>query len=96
VYYQYCLQVPCRRDDLVRGAIRKGVDLEMRHVDKCTDLPLFAESRIAAPGAECAFQAVQVPVYSALTDRQVRRVAEVVRGLAATLPAATPARAGRS
>jgi dTDP-4-amino-4,6-dideoxygalactose transaminase len=79
VYYQYCAYVP-DRDDLVKRCIRRGVDIETLHVDVCPDLPLFADlSPARAPNAERAADAVQVPVYAALTDRQVRRVANTVR-----------------
>ncbi len=78
VYYQYCLYGP-ERDDLVRRCIRRGVDIEMLHVDVCTKLDLFATERVPAPGAERVAQAIQVPVYASLTDRQLRRVTKVVR-----------------
>ncbi len=79
VYYQYCAYVP-DRDDLVKRCIRRGVDIETLHVDVCPQLPLFADlSPAPAPNAERASEAVQVPVYAALTDRQVNRVATAVR-----------------
>ena len=40
VYYQYCVYVP-DRDDVLRGSIRRGIDIETLHVDVCTQLPLF-------------------------------------------------------
>jgi perosamine synthetase len=82
VYYQYCLYVP-DRDRLVKDCIRHGVDLEMRHVDVCNQLPLFKASHVVAPGAERTADAVQVPVYAGLTDEEVERVARVVRRYAA-------------
>lgn len=96
VYYQYCLQVQCDRNQLLNRALRHGVDLEMRHVDVCTAQPLFAASKVDAPGADHAAEAIQVPVYPSLTDDQIRRVAEVVRRLATGLPAMTPSPAERS
>jgi dTDP-4-amino-4,6-dideoxygalactose transaminase len=79
VYYQYCAYVP-DRDDLVKRCIRRGVDIETLHVDVCTELPLFADlSPAPAPNALRASEAVQVPVYAALTERQVTRVATAVR-----------------
>lgn len=79
VYYQYCAYVP-DRDDLVRHCIRRGIDIETLHVDVCTRLPLFAGLQpAAAPGAEQAALAVQVPVYASLTDDQVTRVARGVK-----------------
>jgi perosamine synthetase len=87
VYSQYCLFAPAR-DALVRDCIRRGVDIDMQHVDVCPRLDLFAAERIPAPGADRAAQAVQVPVYASLSDRQLRRVTKVVRG--ALLRAAVP------
>ena len=79
VYYQYCLYAP-DRDDFVRRCIRRGIDIETLHVDVCTELPLFADLKPApAPGATRAADAVQVPVYASLTDRQVRRIARTIR-----------------
>jgi dTDP-4-amino-4,6-dideoxygalactose transaminase len=79
VYYQYCVYVP-DRDELVRRCIRRGVDIETLHVDVCTRLPLFQDlDPAAAPGADRAAAAVQVPVYASLTDRQVTRVAATVK-----------------
>jgi hypothetical protein len=47
-------------------------------------MELFAGSRVepaGAPGAQRAAGAMQVPVYSTLTDAQAARVARVVRGV---------------
>jgi dTDP-4-amino-4,6-dideoxygalactose transaminase len=78
VYYQYCVYGP-DRDELVVRCVRRGIDIETLHVDVCPELELFADSRIDAPGARQASQAIQVPVYSRLTDEQTRRVARHVR-----------------
>lgn len=78
VYHQYCVEVP-KRSKIVRWCMRRGVDVEMRHVDVCPRLDLFAAERTAAPAAERAAAAVQVPVHASLTDRQMRRVTGVVR-----------------
>lgn len=97
VYYQYCL-IGSDRDGLVRACIRRGVDIETLHVDVCTRLDLFGAERSEAPGADRAAQAIQVPVYASLTDRQVRRVVKVVREtMAQRLPVATasPSQAAR-
>ncbi|HEY3384801.1 MAG TPA: aminotransferase class I/II-fold pyridoxal phosphate-dependent enzyme [Vicinamibacterales bacterium] len=95
VYYQYCLYGPAR-DGLVRHCIRRGVDVETLHVDVCTRLDLFERERVAAPGADRAAQAIQVPVYASLTDRQLRRVTKVVRRAIARgapiAPAAMPSK----
>jgi dTDP-4-amino-4,6-dideoxygalactose transaminase len=77
VYYQYCLYVP-DRDALVKGCIRRGVDIEVLHVDVCTRLALFGDRSASAPGAERAAGVVQLPVYSSLTDAQMRKIARVV------------------
>ncbi|HEY3045391.1 MAG TPA: aminotransferase class I/II-fold pyridoxal phosphate-dependent enzyme [Vicinamibacterales bacterium] len=79
VYYQYCVYVP-DRDDLVVRCIRRGVDIETLHVDVCTRLALFADLQPgAAPGADRAAAAVQVPVYASLSDQQVERIAKTVK-----------------
>ena len=72
VYYQYCFYAP-DRDEFVRRAIRRGVDVETLHVDVCTDLELFgAPGR--APGATRASEALQLPVYASLDEDEVRAV----------------------
>jgi perosamine synthetase len=81
VYYQYCVYGP-QRDELVVRCVRRGVDIETLHVDVCSDLDLFAGARVepeGAPGAHRAAAAMQIPVYSSLTDNQAARVARVVR-----------------
>ncbi|HEY7287439.1 MAG TPA: aminotransferase class I/II-fold pyridoxal phosphate-dependent enzyme [Vicinamibacterales bacterium] len=83
VYYQYCVYGP-KRDELVVRCVRRGVDIETLHVDVCSNMELFAGSRVepaGAPGAQRAAGAMQVPVYSTLTDAQAARVARVVRGV---------------
>jgi dTDP-4-amino-4,6-dideoxygalactose transaminase len=85
VYYQYCVYGP-RRDELVVRCVRRGVDIETLHVDVCPELELFADSRVepaGAPGATRAAGAMQIPVYSTLTDEQIARVARVVKGVLA-------------
>src|SRR5207244_10430240 len=86
VYYQYCVYGP-QRDELVVRCVRRGIDIETLHVDVCSDLDLFAGATVEppdAPGAHRAAGAMQVPVYSTLTDEQIARVARVVRGVLAT------------
>ena len=83
VYYQYCVYGP-ERDELVVRCVRRGVDIETLHVDVCSDMELFSGSRVipeGAPGAHRAAGAMQIPVYSTLTDAQAERVARVVRGV---------------
>jgi perosamine synthetase len=81
VYYQYCAYGPARieRDDLVVRCVRRGVDIEVLHVDLPPDMELFAGARAESDGARRASQAIQIPVYSSLTPEQSARVATVVR-----------------
>jgi dTDP-4-amino-4,6-dideoxygalactose transaminase len=62
--------------------VRRGIDIETLHVDVCNELEMFADARVepaGAPGAVRAAGAMQIPVYSTLTDAQVERVARVVK-----------------
>ena len=86
VYYQYCVYGP-QRDELVVRCVRKGIDVETLHVDVCSDLDLFAGERVeplGTPGARRAAGAMQIPVYSTLSNEQAARVARVVRGVLAS------------
>ena len=78
VYYQYCPYVP-DSDALVKRCIRRGVDVAPMHVDVCTRMDLFGWKGAAAPGADKAATAVQVPVYESLQDEEVERVGRLVR-----------------
>jgi dTDP-4-amino-4,6-dideoxygalactose transaminase len=83
VYYQYCVYGP-KRDELVVRCVRQGIDIETLHVDVCSDMDLFAGTNVTpagAPGARRAAGAMQIPVYSSLTEQQAERVARVVRGV---------------
>jgi len=85
VYYQYCVYGP-KRDELVVRCVRRGIDIETLHVDVCSDMDIFANETVVppgAPGARRAAGAMQIPVYSTLTDEQAARVARVVRGVLA-------------
>ena len=85
VYYQYCVYGP-QRDELVVRCVKRGIDIETLHVDICSDMDLFASERAVpegTPGARRAAGAMQVPVYSSLTDEQADRIARVVRGVLA-------------
>lgn len=78
VFYQYCAYV-ADRDGVARRALRRGIDIETLHVDVCTDLALFRDSpRDRCPGATQAAQAVQLPVYASLTDRDIDRIGNVI------------------
>ena len=91
VYYQYCAYVPDSAT-LVKRCIRRGVDVAPMHVDVCTRLDLFDWKGAAAPGADIAATAVQVPVYESLSDQEIERVGRLVRAQA-TSPA--PLQRGR-
>jgi len=80
VYYQYCAYVPDSRT-IVKRCIRRGVDVAPMHVDVCTRMDLFGWSGPAAPGAERAAAAVQVPVYESLSDSEIERVGRLRRFL---------------
>ena len=85
VYYQYCVYGP-QRDELVVKCVRRGIDIETLHVDVCNELDIFADSTVeppGAPGAVRAAGAMQIPVYSTLTDAQIERVARVVKDVLA-------------
>jgi dTDP-4-amino-4,6-dideoxygalactose transaminase len=79
VYYQYCAYVP-DSETLVKRCIRRGVDVAPMHVDVCTRMDLFGRPGPAAPGADRAATAVQLPVYESLQDAEVQRVGLLVRG----------------
>jgi dTDP-4-amino-4,6-dideoxygalactose transaminase len=78
VYYQYCIYAR-DRDDFVKQAIRRQVDVETLHMDVCTRLDLFKNFCSSAPGADQASKAVQLPVYESLSDDDVGFVARVTR-----------------
>jgi dTDP-4-amino-4,6-dideoxygalactose transaminase len=87
VYYQYCVYGPDRvdRDDLVVRCVRRGIDIETLHVDVPPDMELFAGGAAEAAGARQASRAIQIPVYSSLSDDQIARVASVVRDVLASV-----------
>jgi dTDP-4-amino-4,6-dideoxygalactose transaminase len=78
VYYQYCPYVP-DHEALVRRCIRRGIDVAPMHVDVCTLMDLFGWQGPAAPGADKAATAVQVPVYESLADHEIERIGRTVR-----------------
>ena len=90
VYYQYPLYVP-ERDRVVRRCLRAGLDLEYHHMDVCSELLLFGDSRTEAPGARRTADALQVPVHSGLSGEQLRLVARRMRRALQHGPAAGPA-----
>ena len=89
VYYQYCAYVPDNHT-IVKRCIRRGVDVAPMHVDVCTQMELFGWKGPAAPGAEQAATAVQVPVYESLQDQEVERVGRLVKHQVRALGDAAP------
>jgi dTDP-4-amino-4,6-dideoxygalactose transaminase len=78
VYYQYCVYPP-DREGVVRRCLRGGLDVEYHHMDVCPDLPLFASSRVAAPGARRTNEALQLPIHAGLEPADLERVARRFR-----------------
>jgi len=83
VNYQYCVYVP-DRDRVVEKCIQRGVDVETKHVDVCTEAPLFG-AQPEAPAASRASRVVQLPVYASLSTEQAEAVARRVRHAVAGL-----------
>jgi perosamine synthetase len=94
-FYQYSAYVPAR-DTVVARCLRRGIDIETLHVDVCTALDLFRASDTASPGADETTQAIQIPVYEALTDAELERVASVVRDAVQSVMMADTPLAGES
>lgn len=86
VYYQYCIRVS-NPELLSHRAIRKGVDMEIMHVDICNILDLFAEHASPCPAAESTEGTLQLPVYSSLQPHDIDRILRVVREACTDLPA---------
>lgn len=86
VFYQFCAYGPdgSDRDRLVVRCVRRGIDIEVLHVDVPPDMELFAGARAEAEGARKTSRAIQIPVYSSLTSEQAARVAQVVSEVLAT------------
>jgi len=85
VFYQYCLRVS-DPVSLTRRAIRRGIDIEMMHVDICPKLPLFASEARLCPVAETAAETRQLPVYAGLRPSDVERIVRVIKELSRDLP----------
>jgi len=79
VNYQYCVYVP-DRDRVVEKCIQRGVDVETKHVDVCTEAALFGP-QVPAPAASGAAKVVQLPVYASLSEKQATAVARRVRSV---------------
>jgi dTDP-4-amino-4,6-dideoxygalactose transaminase len=76
-FYQYCIHTS-DAPGLSRFAIRRGIDIEIMHVDICTELPLFAEYKRSCPNAERTKNTLQLPVYSSLDRSELNRILEVI------------------
>jgi dTDP-4-amino-4,6-dideoxygalactose transaminase len=88
VYYQYCI----RTSDpitLSHRAIRRGIDMEIMHVDICTRLELFAPYASPCPNAESTEGTLQLPVYSGLRPKDVHRILRVIQDISRDLPPLT-------
>ena len=94
VYYQYCVRIS---DPAIfsHRAIRKGVDMEIMHVDICNKLDLFASYASRCPGAESTEGTLQLPVYSSLHPRDIEKILRVVREASEGLPPLIEAKANR-
>ncbi len=86
VYYQYCIQVS-DPSTLSRRAIRKGIDVEIMHVDVCSKLEIFSRFAKSCPVAESTEGTLQIPVYSGLQPQDVQRIIRAIRDIAKDLPA---------
>jgi hypothetical protein len=72
------------RWEVVRHAIRHGVDVESLHVDVCPTLATLGalpETDVPSrfPGTARAAEAVQLPVYESLLDAEVERVGRTLK-----------------
>jgi len=85
VYYQYCIRVS-NPELMSHRAIRKGVDMEIMHVDICNKLDLFKDFASRCPGAESSEGTLQLPVYSSLRPKDVERILSVVSKACLDLP----------
>ena len=77
------MKVPDRWE-VVRHAIRHGVDVESLHVDVCPTLEMLGalpENEVPSrfPGTSRAAEAVQLPVYESLLDAEVERVGRTLK-----------------
>ena len=78
VYYQYCIRTSDPAT-LAQHAIRHGIDVEIMHVDVCNRLSLFARYEAKCPVAEGTEHTLQLPVYAALSERDLERIIHVIR-----------------
>jgi len=77
-FYQYCIRAS-DPERLSRFAIRRGIDMEIMHVDICNTLPLFLESARSCPNAEGTAHMLQLPVYASLRREQIDRILAVIQ-----------------
>jgi len=77
-----CYQYGIRASDpaaLKHYAIRRGIDVEIMHVDICNKLDLFGPGQTPCSVAEATEHTVQLPVYTGLKDRDLDRIVRVIR-----------------
>jgi dTDP-4-amino-4,6-dideoxygalactose transaminase len=79
LYCRYSVYVP-DRDNLVRRALIRGVDVETSLADLWPAMPHFGVKGYA-PYAAQARTVVQLPVHASLGDAAARRVARRIRSL---------------
>src|SRR5262249_18948932 len=85
-FYQYCIySSDCA--ELSKQAIRRGIDVEIMHVDICSQLPIFADFGGSCPQAERTEETLQVPVYTSLQPEDLDRILAVIRKAGIQLPA---------
>jgi dTDP-4-amino-4,6-dideoxygalactose transaminase len=87
-FYQYCIQTSDSQR-LSRLAIRRGIDIEIMHVDICNSLPLFSEHARDCPNAEATASTLQLPVYASLRREQIDRILAVILEASVQLPPVT-------
>jgi perosamine synthetase len=85
-FYQYCIQT-ADPERLSRLAIRRGIDIEIMHVDICSELALFAEFASACTKAERTKDTLQLPVYASLNRDEVDRILTVIGELSRVIGA---------
>jgi dTDP-4-amino-4,6-dideoxygalactose transaminase len=84
-FYQYCIRASDSQQ-LSRLAIRRGIDIEIMHVDICNVLPLFSESARGCPHAEGTAHTLQLPVYASLEREKIDRILRVIIEASQQLP----------
>ncbi len=84
-FYQYCIRTSNPKE-LSRYAIRRGIDIEIMHVDICSELPLFSEFARSCPHSEGTKNTLQLPVYANLSPNEIDRILGVIRKASEHMP----------